>query len=1224
MLSRQSKSKEVLYKENLHQISGIKFTIREIDVIACILHNRGEKKIGNILGISYRTVGVHVRNIMAKLGQSSREYLIDFIETSGKMDILKQYYAELLIEDSFRKQLQKIKAVNRDSVEVIFPHPLSLNAEKSALLNSIIKHLSLVNINCVENAQENIEKAVILVLHDDITMAKNYKNCKIINIMIDDSVSSQPQNIDFTKEGDFNLCILHLISAILDNKRAKEIIDECKFEQRTLADVHRHNIAFENQAIVHTKAPNKTLSLYFHNRRDKVFISLFCLIVLYFGYRLIVSRFPYVTNIENKQNSQINIASDFKKYRLSHFTGRVFELTKLNEILQSQQISVIAGIPGAGKSSLALEYGYAQDKVGARIIWIDSESKDKIMGAFRNLAIELGIDISSIDSESIIRFVSNKVRNYRLKVIFIFDNLESSVDIRQFLLNLPQNVKVIITSRNAALLEHINMDSVIILEPFTQKEAAEFLTNNISELQYQNASKNQIEVNKLVSQIGLLPYHLSQAVGYLKENKHITINEFLEEQSYEKNIVYNLVRKPSKLWDLLQYITYLDPDFITYGFLSQILGVTSSEINCLVRKLEKMSIVQIVKRKEQLGIKFHRLVQKDLFKYIQGKMHTVTSLSNSEILEQLSKNLDYQMPLIKIHDTDIINRYNQIYLLYPHALKVLKRMEQKNTVHTASINRKLGYYYKLSGDWDESIKYNNLFLDQVRNQNQNSQEVSDTLNNIAGCYFELGDAQKSLEYYKRSENLARKMSNSPNKHLVWAVNNVGVAELANGNIQGAFIHLKDAVNLAKMVQKGKDSDFVQVITRGNLALIYHYLGDLNNTLKHSIEAHNILESMRLNQNNRSEGYIMKQLGLAYFDSGNLRQSLEYFKKSNTIYSKLKSEKGHALHAITLSNIGVLYVKLGDPTKGLQYHTQAYKMYNRVFSNQNHMQMALLYNNIADSYIGMEKYKEALEYSRRSYALYNSLLDNKIHPEKAHNLASLGNAYIGNGEIVQGISYLEKAIDMRLKWYSNKNHPYIAQSFYDLGVAYGKTGDLGKKLHYIKNAYVAYLNSLGKDHYDTHKTYRELKKQSYTIRDTKISKILTESRGGYNTNTSIIKNIVQMSLLNKIQKLAKNGEWSNSVMGYELGIKGYVEEKYLSKILGKKVSQDALSILKELCFEAISIGVMLQETEHPNIQPLKEFIKMYPRLPKKIFNSHPEYFIDDRIVKELNHDIQKDQ
>ena len=93
------KNKQKIYSKYLGLVETIKFTSREIDIIACILHNRGEKKIANLLSISPRTVSSHVHNIMLKCQSHSKDGIIDFIERSGKRGYLKEYYVELLINE---------------------------------------------------------------------------------------------------------------------------------------------------------------------------------------------------------------------------------------------------------------------------------------------------------------------------------------------------------------------------------------------------------------------------------------------------------------------------------------------------------------------------------------------------------------------------------------------------------------------------------------------------------------------------------------------------------------------------------------------------------------------------------------------------------------------------------------------------------------------------------------------------------------------------------------------------------------------------------------------------------------------------------------------------------------------------------------------------------------------------------------------------------------------
>src|SRR5438034_6793800 len=92
---------EDTYAEHLATINGINFTHREIDVIACLVNGRGTSKTAACLFISPRTVITHIRNIMLKLDCNSRESIIDFIEKSPKLSVLRKYYLSLGIHSTF-------------------------------------------------------------------------------------------------------------------------------------------------------------------------------------------------------------------------------------------------------------------------------------------------------------------------------------------------------------------------------------------------------------------------------------------------------------------------------------------------------------------------------------------------------------------------------------------------------------------------------------------------------------------------------------------------------------------------------------------------------------------------------------------------------------------------------------------------------------------------------------------------------------------------------------------------------------------------------------------------------------------------------------------------------------------------------------------------------------------------------------------------------------------
>ncbi|MDI9634811.1 LuxR C-terminal-related transcriptional regulator [Geitlerinema splendidum] len=97
-----------IYSQNLQAINGIKLTRREIDIIAFFVCGRSAKKIASFFSISPKTVENHVHNIMVKLSCNSREGIIDFIEKSDKLPILRKYYAASLAQTIFEKSLVEI------------------------------------------------------------------------------------------------------------------------------------------------------------------------------------------------------------------------------------------------------------------------------------------------------------------------------------------------------------------------------------------------------------------------------------------------------------------------------------------------------------------------------------------------------------------------------------------------------------------------------------------------------------------------------------------------------------------------------------------------------------------------------------------------------------------------------------------------------------------------------------------------------------------------------------------------------------------------------------------------------------------------------------------------------------------------------------------------------------------------------------------------------------
>ena len=93
-------------------INSIKFTSREFDVLSCIIHNRSNKKIAGLLNLSYKTVEVHNRNIMTKIGCNSKDSIIDFIHLHNAYEILQKHYFQNINKGNYLADNPLFKKIN--------------------------------------------------------------------------------------------------------------------------------------------------------------------------------------------------------------------------------------------------------------------------------------------------------------------------------------------------------------------------------------------------------------------------------------------------------------------------------------------------------------------------------------------------------------------------------------------------------------------------------------------------------------------------------------------------------------------------------------------------------------------------------------------------------------------------------------------------------------------------------------------------------------------------------------------------------------------------------------------------------------------------------------------------------------------------------------------------------------------------------------------------------
>jgi DNA-binding CsgD family transcriptional regulator len=454
-------AKKILFDTSLNEIQGIKFTLREVDVLACLLHNRGEKKIAQLLGISPRTVETHINNIKLKLSGCTREYIIDFIEDSDKINLFRQFYGYLSIKRHFEGILSNIKNSIKTTIYYDLHCPQE-NSEDNALtiLQELQKNLEFVNIKQITKKDDSKVDVTIYVTKK----APEDNKPNYIYITFDQDSDSRNNVINFSSKENFYTSLLRLISAISGETILASSVIEA-FENKYQV--------FYNSWINGKKNTNSVAIS--NNLKNTIKAKS----VLIWGILAIIILISIAAIIRSKSNSPKNPPIKLEVPLLSNnvYLERPLIIKRIDQILQgAKDIGIVAlvGIGGAGKTTLAQQYAYS--KTNTSLVWeINATSQENIINSFEHLAYsfcqtaEEKKDFSKIQEipnhikreKMLYSFLTSKAKKYPNWIV-IYDNVENIKDIQRYLPRHQENWgkgSVIITTTNSNISHNNIIDN---------------------------------------------------------------------------------------------------------------------------------------------------------------------------------------------------------------------------------------------------------------------------------------------------------------------------------------------------------------------------------------------------------------------------------------------------------------------------------------------------------------------------------------------------------------------------------------------------------------------------------------------------------------------------------------------------------------------------------------------------------------------------------------------
>jgi len=1080
---------ETIYFFNLNTIQEIAFTIREIDVIACVLQGRSVKRIASFLMISPKTVETHLRNIMLKIGCNSKEKIIDFIEKSGQFCHVKTYYSSLLIKIAFESALKKISTdIQKQTVSCLIVYSEKYK-DKLTLILQLAEHLKSIDIKTSISIKE-MEKPFIPYEYPEHTICclfersannqllenqiiKQSKSYEIpIFLLLDKSEliftkqsASLKDQIDLTEPQKYYFAFFEILEKLFPKINFEENVNSFKNYCITLLD--SNNTTLANTQTVALKEKTSWLKRFSIKKLWKLFgvllITAFCFYVL-------AGIFNRQQTIVSKQIIWNLPRQDIKFIGRKKILEELYNQLVINdkEVSEDLNLTVCVGLGGIGKTQLALQYAYHSLYPYHLKVWFSADNLNKLKQQYLDFAKTIGYVEETPNFEAANFYIKNWLKTHP-GWLLIYDNVHTYEDISSFL---PEKGgHIILTTRNRYWP---NKFKILPVDVMTEEESIVL----VHSFMQQNIGIKEIETLKeLVKIVGYLPLALSQAGAYLNQTR-IPVTQYLElHKSHEEefltnnnlfdsqntasvattwNISLEAVRKETKQHSslalaLLAVCAYLSPEAISESLL--ITWIKENYPNSqnpelilpkLISQLSKYSLVN--KDDENTSISVHRLVQviiRQQHKSVDGNKAFGYPPVTIEWYNKLVESAHIEFS----RKTQILEDEARQKNLLPHLQSIVNHFKElwpnATEFSLAPILNDIGNTFALMGEFKNAQSYYQRALNALEQRyNKMHPEIADTLISLGNNYRKLGDVAQAKHLCERAVSILEMNYGQHHFKTAEALECVANVYQEMGSVKEAKSILERVLEIKK-THYGKN----HIETASTLELIgsvLRHLGDTQQSKELLNQALEIKEQY-FGKDHIKVAFTLNQLGRTLRDTTTSREDLLFIKKLYERAVEIQEKyygKNHIEVAFSLDYLGRVHRVLRNLKHAQVLHERALVIKEKYYG-ANHYKVAFtldylgkVYNYLGNTIQAHKLHERALKIKEQHYGVN--------HLAVSYSLMCLGNDYRELGEVEKAKELHQRALTILSGHYKhNQNSRKIGFNLMYLGMDYAEEGNFAQ-------------------------------------------------------------------------------------------------------------------------------------------------------------------------------------
>lgn len=745
-----------------------------------------------------------------------------------------------------------------------------------------------------------------------------------------------------------------------------------------------------------------------------------------------------------------------------HFIGRENIINEMSKAYQnSKQIIILCSYAGTGKTTIANEFGhmFTKKKKGNYAFWMKSDERN-LDTEFENFAVDLGIVDKQPSRKAMIKRVFSKITQFdsQHKILFIFDNCDNYEDIENYLTFIPENVFILITTRDFTMVNNLNDKNTkqFFLEPFEEHDCIEYLKKNFGDSADYQDLKSLLDLID-ISSGKIRPYVLNRLTAFVKIKTELkSLKTFINEcKSSESNNIIKmiikqdkifeiLVLKETKAWDILKYSSCLDPDFIPFEIFTNILNVNHDDMINSVNVLRKISFIIIENKGDERGLKIHRNLQEEIQQYLNIKDFNEFNTTIRVLIEMLRKFLNTNFDEIRKKG---YNKQVYLYNFKKLLAKCIKDMKLSNDLKKELLN-KFGAYNFNIGKYKDALVYYQQSLDI---NDPDSVLDGHVFYNIGVIYRFQGNFEKSLQYLLDSLAVFRKsFQNDENQSITNTFRNIGIAYTFQGDYLKAHENLQFSLDLNRKLFKD-DNNSNAADTLNYIGLAYRYQGKYKEANENFYKSLFIKRNIYKSDDSLSIADTLNNIASLYLFQCKFKESLEHYQKSLASYRKMFENDENFFIAVVLTNMGSVYCRLSQYDESIKCCIKALEIYDKVNGNTNNLKIPDTYSHACLSYIKKGQVKEGLKYGLKSLELFRNFFKDDDNFRTAEVINNIGLGYFYSKEYDKAEKFVEQSIQIYEKVLPNCSDIRLAEAFFNRALICEHFKDCEKASEYYEKS-----------------------------------------------------------------------------------------------------------------------------------------------------------------------------